>query len=39
VGFLVAHFADLGGAAQGAGWGMCIGGVAAARIAVIVVTF
>jgi len=25
-GFLVAHFGSLGGAAQGVGWGMCIGG-------------
>ena len=26
VGFLVAHFGSFGGAAQGAGWGMCVGG-------------
>jgi hypothetical protein len=26
VGFLVARFAGLGRAAQGAGWGMCLGG-------------
>jgi hypothetical protein len=26
LGFLVAHLARLGGDAQGAGWGMCIGG-------------
>jgi hypothetical protein len=25
-GFLIAHFGGLGGAAQGAGWGMCLGG-------------
>lgn len=26
VGFLVAHFGGLGSGAQGAGWGMCLGG-------------
>lgn len=26
IGFLVAHFASLGAAGQGAGWGMCLGG-------------
>ncbi|MHB8470959.1 MAG: hypothetical protein ACYDCH_14565 [Gaiellaceae bacterium] len=32
VGFLVAHFAGLGGAAQGAGWGMCLGGALTALV-------
>ena len=32
VGFLVAHFAGLGGAAQGAGWGMCLGGALIALV-------
>jgi hypothetical protein len=32
VGFLVGHFAGLGGAAQGAGWGMCIGGALIALV-------
>jgi hypothetical protein len=32
VGLLVARFAGLGGAAQGAGWGMCIGGALLALV-------
>jgi hypothetical protein len=32
VGFFVAHFAHLGGAAQGAGWGMCVVGALIALV-------
>jgi hypothetical protein len=32
VGFLIAHFAGLGPAGQGAGWGMCIAGALIALV-------